>query len=119
MPASKLNAEDIDYLFLRLSVIYGHLWMGLYRDEGFLYLAKQEWLTGLQAFDRETLEKVLRRCREVYETPPTLPKLFQLCQTCLSRLPNTQTNTFERGSPEVAEKYLQRIAEILGKRRQN
>ena len=116
LPKPKLSDHDIDYLFLRLSAIYGRLWTELYRDAEFLRFAKQEWRQALQVFERETLNRALRRCRESCEVPPTLPKLYQLCRVSQLREPRpvVPIHKSERSSPETAKRFLQTLKDIVG-----
>ncbi len=113
------NAERelkrIDTLFLRFSVIYGHVWQSLYKDEAFIALAKKEWRIALRSFDNPTIKAALEHCREYSSYPPTLPGFIQLSKSIVKR--NTPYTPWivegTRASLEAAETHLQKIRTLL------
>lgn len=126
MPRSSVSSnianklERINRLFLRMSVIYGHIWISQFRQADYLKLAKQEWAETLSRFANVAVENAIKECRKQYEMPPTLPQFYQLCKRFQPRGPLKETVVDKKQcSPTVVRQNMTKIRDILAKRFSN
>lgn len=115
---SSIEKTRVDRLFSRLGVIYGHLWQSQYKQAGFLTLAKTEWAITLRGVDNNSVRLAIEECQKRIEMPPTLPLFFQLCKNFQTNNKPTVPKKFndtEKSTPEVAQKFIQKIREELAK----
>ena len=107
--------QRIETLFLRFSVIYGHVWQSLYNDEPVVALAKKEWRIALRPFDNPIIKAALEYCREYSPFPPTLPGFIENCKAIVKRNKSYTPRVIEgtRISLEAAEAHLQKIRTLL------
>lgn len=113
-----MGQNRIDRLFLRMAVIYGHIWKSFFREKQFLDFAKKEWSTALREFSDEVIFQAVTLCRQRFEMPPTLPQFILLCHQArpVNLKPPPDTDKANEPNLVVAEKYLQEISNILGKK---
>lgn len=85
--SSACNAIDkqIENLFTRFAVFYGHLWRSQFKSDGFLEFAKKEWSEGLGVFSDEILNQAILMCRDYCAMPPSLPQMIGFCRDIKKR----------------------------------
>lgn len=109
----------IEALFLRLQSIYGHSWISAFRDEGVIKLAKKEWMGALKNYNPHTIKTVLSVCRKKHHLPPSLPQFIEHCEAEENRSHKGfyQPPKIIKASKETADKNLNQIFQILGRKR--
>ncbi len=110
------DRKQIDRLFARFAVFYGHIWRSQFKNDGFLEFAKQEWLDGLSQFDEDIITRAIIECRDSFEMPPTLPQIIHLCRGIKKRINFfVAGKAIEKALPEVAEKHLKACRNYLNR----
>lgn len=83
--SNEIIEPRIERLFLRLSAIYGYLWLNLFKNDELLRITKAEWTAGLHRFDNQVLKEALLICREKNGYPPALPEFMERCKAIQKR----------------------------------
>ncbi len=80
-----LTEKQVDRLFVRLGVTYGHIWWSQFPSDDFLLAAKREWALTLGRFSSKRLAHALKTTKDRYPLPPSLPQFAALCKAKLNR----------------------------------
>ena len=113
------ETKRIDRLFARLSAIYGYLWRNQYTTDEFIALAKKEWGETLSTIDNNSIKLAIDECKRKIDMPPTLPCFYQLCRNFQTgnKIRKIETPELKKASPEIAEKHLKEIKNIVNQKR--
>lgn len=119
LTSTHTETKRTDRLFARLSAIYGYLWRNQYTTDEFLSLAKKEWNETLSTIDNNSIKLAIDECKKRVEMPPTLPFFYQLCRNFQTgnKIRKIETPELKKASPEMAEKALKEIKNIINQKR--
>lgn len=108
-PSRALPASWIEYLFSRLSGMYGARFIDQWRASD-PAVVKHEWCVELAEFDGPRLRWAIDRVADHYPHPPTAPEFKRLCK----QAPRTEApkEPEEPIDPAQAAAALQRIQEV-------
>jgi hypothetical protein len=107
------RTEQVNKIFLKFSIFYGHIWRSQYKNEFYSNFARDEWSQALHEFNEKIIDEAINKCLENREMPPTLSQFIELCK----RL--NRNNCFYKGEPyqgcdpEVAKTELKKIKKTL------
>lgn len=108
------NKNNIENLFTRFAVFYGHIWRSQFKNEGFLEFAKKEWGEGLRKFNDELLDQAILACRDYFDMPPSLAQMIGICRDLEKR--NTffiGTQIHQPASKELVEENIEQCKSYL------
>lgn len=103
----------IDRMFAKFSVVYGHLWRGLFKSSEYLEFAKNEWLQALNQFQEPIIIEAVRTCSMRNKHPPTIPEFVDCCKAINNRQFIEKKEIYQKANPKVVESNLQTIRQIL------
>jgi len=109
-----LTEKQIDRLFVRLGVTYGHIWWSQFPSDDFLNAAKKEWAITLGKFSNERLGKALKAAKDKYDLPPSLPQFVMLCKGKLNRSHDVfPLSQLPQCDPSIAREHLAKARAAL------
>ena len=109
--------EVIELLFTKFAIAYRSLWHKDLQDERFQEYSKREWERNLKNFSDAIISRVTEICEQTYDMPPTMSQFIGLCKNEVNRAYVKNREQINVSSPEMADLYINKMKEILNKRR--
>jgi len=102
-------------LFVRLTAIYGQLWLGKHPNEVLITTAKREWTEALAKFDNQAIKEALIEYRAKHRFPPNLPEFVACCREKLARkqVPINRNKSKQKSSPDIASFHIKKMLASL------
>ncbi|VEG89805.1 hypothetical protein [Legionella spiritensis] len=104
-------------MFTKFSIAYRGLWHKDLQEERYTAFAKKEWEKHLQQFSDPIITAVTEICEKQFEMPPTMAQFIGLCKNEVNRTYIAKKEPVKKSSPETAAYYLNKMKDILNKRR--
>lgn len=112
----KLPMDWVDRIFTRLSFIYKDRWHPAISDEK-EWILKSMWSTALGGLDADAIKRGIAVCESFPNSDiPNHIEFYHYAAGNKSPLQRNIIQKFERGSQEVASKYIAEIKSKLNKR---
>lgn len=93
--------------------MYGHVWLGQYKNDEFTAFVKKEWQKGLAKYHDNVLELATDLCRRKRELPPTLPKFIEICNSYQQNAVEMPDDLPLNTNSPIAKANLFKIKQIL------
>ena len=89
-------------LFVRIGVVYGHLWLSQFKTERMIEIAKREWLVSIEKYTPVQIHNGLERCKKnLTDSPPTLGQFINFIQVEIAdRTPVPQKITHQESDED-------------------
>ncbi|QDP71417.1 hypothetical protein FOG18_01895 [Legionella israelensis] len=107
----------IEMMFTKFSVAFRSLWHKDLQDERYQEFSKKEWAKNLQKFSDSVIAKATEVCEQQFEMPPTMAQFIGLCKNEVNRQFVNKKEPSSPSSPETAAYHLNKMKEILNRRR--
>ncbi|MBA2656849.1 MAG: Vir protein [Tatlockia sp.] len=111
--------EQINKIFLKFSIFYGHIWRSQFKNDYYSEFAREEWSQALQKFDKKIIDEAIDECLKNREMPPTLSQFIEFCKELKKRKHCFfKREDYPLGDPKVAQAQLQIMKKILNMKSQ-
>ena len=116
-PNSKSSGEcteQINEMFLKFSIFYGHIWRSQFKNEHYFNLARQQWQEAIIEFEKTTIDEAIEVSIKQRDMPPTLAQFVDCCKQIIRKLAGFyRPEPVVKANPDVAVENLRKIKSIL------
>ncbi|MBA2711546.1 MAG: Vir protein [Tatlockia sp.] len=105
--------EQVNKIFLKFSIFYGHIWRSQYKNEFYSNFARDEWSQALHEFDEKIIDEAINKCLENREMPPTLSQFIELCKQLKRNNYFYKEEPYQGCNPDIAKAELKKIKNTL------